>query len=78
MTQEEGLEINLVRLLLASIQSNGNVSVKIEDYMSPELDKKSLFIEVNEEEKTFIISLVEGEQNKSGHDGETSTPNSEE
>ena len=78
MTQEEGLEINLVRLLLASIQSNGNVSVKIEDYMSPELDKKSLFIEVNEEEKTFIISLVEGDQNESGHDGETSTPDSEE
>lgn len=78
MTQEEGLEINLVRLLLASIQSNGNVSVKIEDYMSPELDKKSLFIEVNEEEKTFIISLVEGDQNESGPDGKTSTPDSEE
>lgn len=75
---EEGLEINLVRLLLASIQSNGNVSVKIEDYMSSELDKKSLFIEVNEEEKKFIISLVEGEQDESGPDGETSTPDSEE
>jgi hypothetical protein len=46
--------------------------------MSPELDKKSLFIEVNEEEKTFIISLVEGDQNESGPDGETSTPDSEE
>jgi hypothetical protein len=78
MTQEEGLEINLVRLLLASIQSNGNVSVKIEDYMSPELDKKSLFIEVNEEEKTFIISLVEGDQNESRPDGETSASDSEE
>lgn len=77
MTQEEGLEINLVRLLLASIQTNGNVAVKIEDYMSSELDKKSLFIEVNEEDKTFIISLVEGNQDESGHDGETSTPDSE-
>ena len=77
MTQEEGLEINLVRLLLASIQTNGNVAVKIDDYMSAELDKKSLFIEVNEEDKTFIISLVEGNQDESGHDGETSTPDSE-
>lgn len=77
MTQEEGLEINLVRLLLASIQTNGNVAVKIEDYMSSELDKKSLFIEVNEEDKTFIISLVEGNQDESGHDGETGTPDSE-
>ncbi len=78
MTQDEGLEINLVRLLLASIMTNGNVSVKIEDYMSQELDSKSLFIEVNEEEKTFIISLVEGDQNESRPDGETSTPDSEE
>ena len=74
---EEGLEINLVRLLLASIQTNGNVSVKIEDYMSSELDKKSLFIEVNEEEKTFIISLVDGEQDESGPSSEASTSDSE-
>lgn len=78
MTQDEGLEINLVRLLLASIMTNGNVSVKIEDYMSESLNSKSLFIEVNEEEKTFIISLVEGEQNEPGLDGETSTSDSEE
>lgn len=78
MTQEEGLEINLVRLLLASIQTNGNVAVKIDDYMSAELDKKSLFIEVNEEDKTFIISLVEGEQNESGSSSEPSTSDSEE
>jgi hypothetical protein len=78
MTQDEGLEINLVRLLLASIMTNGNVSVKIDDYMSQQLDSKSLFIEVNEEEKTFIISLVEGEQSEPGFDGETSTSDSEE
>lgn len=78
MTQEDGLEINLVRLLLASIQTNGNVSIKIDDYMSEEINNKSLFIEVNEEEKTFVISLVEGEQNESGHDGTESTPDSEE
>ena len=78
MTQDEGLEINLVRLLLASIMTNGNVSVKIEDYMSQELDSKSLFIEVNEEEKTFIISLVEGEQNEPRLDGKTSASDSEE
>ena len=78
MTQDEGLEINLVRLLLASIMTNGNVSVKIEDYMSQELDSKSLFIEVNEEEKTFIISLVEGEQDESGQSSDSSSHDSEE
>jgi hypothetical protein len=78
MTQDEGLEINLVRLLLASIMTNGNVSVKIDDYMSQQLDSKSLFIEVNEEEKTFIISLVEGEQDESGQSSDSSSHNSEE
>jgi len=78
MTQDEGLEINLVRLLLASIMTNGNVSVKIDDYMSQQLDSKSLFIEVNEEEKTFIISLVEGEQDESGQSGDSSSHDSEE
>lgn len=78
MTQDQGLEINLVRLLLASIMTNGNVSVKIDDYMSQQLDSKSLFIEVNEEEKTFIISLVEGEQDESGQSSDSSSHNSEE
>jgi len=78
MTQDEGLEINLVRLLLASIMTNGNVSVKIDDYMSQQLDSKSLFIEVNEEEKTFIISLVEGEQDESGQSSDSSSHDSEE
>ena len=78
MTQDEGLEINLVRLLLASIMTNGNVSVKVDDYMSQQLDSKSLFIEVNEEEKTFIISLVEGEQDESGQSSDSSSHDSEE
>lgn len=78
MTQDEGLEINLVRLLLASIMTNGNVSVKIDDYMSQQLDSKSLFIEVNEEENKFIISLVEGEQDESGQSSDSSSHDSEE
>lgn len=78
MTEDNGLEINLVRLLLASIMTNGNVSVKIDDYMSNSLDSKSLFIEVNEEEKKFIISLVEGGQDESGQSSDSSSHDSEE
>jgi hypothetical protein len=78
MTEDNGLEINLVRLLLASIMTNGNVSVKIDDYMSNSLDSKSLFIEVNEEEKKFIISLVEGDQDESGQSSDSSSHDSEE
>jgi hypothetical protein len=66
--QQQDIEINLPRLLLAAAVSNGEIRVKVSDYMSPGLETKGLMLDIDTESQEFIIRM--GEQVESQPDGE--------
>ena len=57
--QQQDIEINLPRLLLAAAVSNGEIRVKVADYMSPGLETKGLMLDIDTESQEFIIRMEE-------------------
>jgi hypothetical protein len=66
--QQQDIEINLPRLLLAAAVSNGEIRVKVADYMSPGLETQGLMLDIDTESQEFIIRM--GEQVEPQPDGE--------
>jgi hypothetical protein len=66
--QMQDIEINLPRLLLAAAVSNGEVRVKVSDYLASELETKGLLLDIDTESQEFIIRI--GDQVESQPDGE--------
>jgi hypothetical protein len=57
MSEEQDIEINLPRLLLAAALSNGEIRVKVADYMATELENKGLMLDIDTESQEFVIRM---------------------
>lgn len=68
MSEEQDIEINLPRLLLAAALSNGEIRVKVADYMATDLENKGLMLDIDTESQEFVIRM--GDPVESQPDGE--------
>jgi hypothetical protein len=53
------VEISLVRLFMAAIKTSEALKIDVKDYMEPYIDDKKIAIQVDQDNKQFIVSLVE-------------------
>lgn len=53
------VEISLVRLFMAAIKTNETLRIDVADYMESHIDNKKIAIEVDQENKQFVVALVE-------------------
>lgn len=70
MTEEtsiQNIEISLPRLLLAATATMGELPISIEKYLSHDLDHKKMMLDLDEDQKTFIVRLVDKENEDHDH-----------
>ena len=70
MTEEtsiQNIEISLPRLLLAATATMGELPISIEKYLSHDLDHKKMMLDLDEDQKTFIVRLVDKENEDHEH-----------
>jgi hypothetical protein len=78
---QEQIEISLVRLFIAAIETNQVLKINANDYMSDKINNKQLKVDIDSENGQFIVTLhdkQEVESDESGSVSETSSPDSEE
>lgn len=71
MTEEktiQNIEISLPRLLLAAAATSGEVLISIEKYLSHDLDHKKMILDMDQDQQTFIIRLVDKENEDHTHE----------
>lgn len=66
----QNIEISLPRLLLAATATMGELPISIEKYLSHDLDHKKMMLDLDEDQKTFIVRLVDKENEDHAHNEE--------
>jgi hypothetical protein len=74
-TSIQNIEISLPRLLLAATATMGELPISIEKYLSHDLDHKKMMLDLDEDQKTFVVRLVDKEDEDHVHsEGENNEP----
>ncbi len=71
-TDIKNIEISLPRLLLAATATMGELPISIEKYLSHDLDHKNMMLDLDEDQKTFVVRLVDKENEDHVHSEEES------
>lgn len=58
------MDINLIRLFIAAIETNGQIVIDVDKYMSPNAEDKRISLGMTENQKQFVISLADVEESK--------------
>lgn len=63
MTEEnKEISLDLIRLFVAAIQTNGEIIIESDIYSSPNVDNKRISLEISEDNKFMRVTLVDVEQ----------------
>lgn len=66
------MEINLLKLFIAAVKTNGSISVDVSEYMADDIQTNYIVIDLDEENKKFIVKVATQEEaeNESRLNGE--------